>query len=218
MLSAGRRLIHSFALFVQLFDMEERLMLRYTLLTLTFASAFFGCGTSSTKSTDEKKPATRETKPEEDSDATKKPAVSASRIAEGKYFVSAASVEAFDNLGNKLDPQTLQITGEYTWVVRPLGEEKYEVTATGSAKFSNSNTILVEINCRGAQDVYTFTLLNSNVLRDVKVIESGCPQGLKDVSSMQMSLEPLGSSAFVYTVAQQSGGGRVIETYTFRKS
>jgi hypothetical protein len=142
---------------------------------------------------------------------------SSARLGEGKYFISAGTVEAFDNAGNKIDPQTLQITGDYTWIVKSLGSEKYEVTATGSAKISSSNQVIAEVNCKGAQDVFAFTLLTSNALRELAIIESGCPQGIKAVGSQQMSINPVSDSTFVYTVASQEEGARVIESYTFRK-
>lgn len=145
------------------------------------------------------------------------PTPASTGIVSGKYFMTAGTVEAFDDAGNKLDPQQLQITGDYFWIVEDLGEKKLEVTASGSAKISNSNAVLTEINCRGAQDVYVFDVTASGALRNFQITESGCPQSLQGSAAQQRSLAKLGNDAFGYTIVNQAEGVRMIETYTFKK-
>lgn len=137
-------------------------------------------------------------------------------VADGKFYLSAGSVEAFDNQGNKLDPQTLQITGDYTWSVEFLGENKYQITATGSTKINSQNQILAEVNCKGAQDIYVFELTESKAVRNLRTLESGCPGTFKPTASMQMTFEPLTEKSFIYNVTTQSDGLRIIESYTFK--
>lgn len=150
-------------------------------------------------------------------DPKKDAAAAQPRLSEGKYFLRAAMAEGFNNQGVKIDPQSVQVTGEYTWTVEALGGEAYQVTATGNAKFSLNNEILFEVNCTGAQDVYTFELTSSNTLRSLRPVELGCPQGLRPVSAQQVSIQIQGKNSFAYIVASQGEGGRSIETYTFSK-
>jgi hypothetical protein len=90
-------------------------------------------------------------------------------IDDGKYYLSAGVVEAFDNQGNKLDPQTLQISGDFYWDMSYLQEGRYQVIASGAVKVSTENEIIAEVNCRGARDVYIFELREGNMVRNLHV-------------------------------------------------
>ena len=184
-----------------------------------FAAALSGCG--SDKQSDPAPapaPASKGDKGTADGDGKKsQPAAGAARLSPGKYFLSAGSVEAFDSQGNKVDPQTLQVTGEYTWTLEAIGGESYQLTETGAAKISNSNQVLAEFNCRGARNVYTFELTSANAVRGLKQLEAGCPVAASGVSARQFTLEPLGANAIQYVEAQQNAGVRAIVTLTFQK-
>lgn len=170
-----------------------------------------GCGGSTSSDDDAPAPAPAPQQQEEQGP------VDVPLIEDGKYYLSAGVVEAFDSQGNKLDPQTLQITGDYFWDMLYLKEGRYQITASGSTKISTENEILAEVNCVGARDVYIFELKEGNAIRNFRIQESGCPGNLKPVSSMQMSFEPLTSSSFIYTVTNTADGTRVVESFTFRK-
>lgn len=150
-------------------------------------------------------------------DEEKTPPVDTSHIADGKYYLSAGTVEGFDTEGDKVGPHALQVTGDYFWIIKHIEGQKYEVTATGSAKISNSNNVVADLNCKGAQDVYVFDWTESGALRNLRQTETGCPQGLQSASAQQMSVERLSNNSFTYTVVTQEDGNRVIETYTFKK-
>lgn len=151
-------------------------------------------------------------------DGTRKEAeTTGARLSEGKYYLTAGTVEYLDNAGNKMDPQPIQITGEYTWTIDPQGAEQYVVSSTGSAKLSFQNNILMEVNCNGARDIYSFSLTSSNDVRELKPVQLGCPQGGVGTTARQMMINPLGKKSFVYTEAAQDGGARAIVMLTFTK-
>lgn len=138
-------------------------------------------------------------------------------IEDGKYYLSSGSYEGSDTAGNKIDPQTLQIAGDYYWEMKHQSDDRYEVTATGRAKLSSDNNILAEVNCAGSQDVYSFEMISSGSLRNFAQLEAGCPQAAKLTSSQQMSIRSLNANAFEYTVVTQNDGVRIVETFVFRK-
>ena len=156
-------------------------------------------------------------KPTEPQPTAPHPTVDDKSLVDGKYYLSAATLEASDAAGNSVPTQPLQVSGDYFWIAKHLDGTKYEMTMTGAAKISSSNELQVEINCKGAQDVYTFDWQESGALRNIHQTESGCPQGLQASDSQQMSIERLGPSGFAYTVVSNKDGTRLVETYTFKK-
>ncbi|MCA2960268.1 MAG: hypothetical protein IOD12_08445 [Silvanigrellales bacterium] len=190
-----------------------------TTLCLSSVVALNGCGSDSSSNKDKAEtPAPAPAKSGSGDGSKKEAEAEAGRLSNGKYYLKAHSFEAFNNEGVKLDPQTSQVIGDYIWMLESTGGESYQLTMTGSVKLSNSNIVLAEFNCRGAQDVYTFEVTTSNALRNIKQVESGCPVGAKDFGSQQMQMEMAGKNSLVYTVASQTQDGvRVIETYTFSK-
>lgn len=139
-------------------------------------------------------------------------------IAAGTYTLSSGSVSYSNNVGAMMDPQTMQIVGDYTWTIESKGNNKYVVTQTGFTKATNSNFVDSVIDCRGAQDVLQFELTKTHAVRDVVQISSGCPQGLNLASSAnQWSVRSLNNDVFVVTLVAQGGGEKYVYTLTFQK-
>jgi hypothetical protein len=88
---------------------------------------------------------------------------------------------------------------------------------TGNAKLSLNNTVVLEVNCTGAQDVYSWEVTSSSALRNVQVLEATCPTSTSFDSAVQRQMAPVGKNAFRFTVAENTDGARAITTYTFMK-
>jgi len=141
----------------------------------------------------------------------------ASKIGPGKYYLKAGTVEYFDTVGNQLAPQQMQITGDYFWIIEPQGGELYKASMTGVAKASLNNTTILDVNCKGAQDVYSFEITPTSALRNLKLLESGCPTTAQLDSAQQRQIEAVGKDSFIFTIAESEGGARAIVQYTFTK-
>ena len=138
-------------------------------------------------------------------------------LSNGKYFLGSATIEGFDTAGNRLNTVTLQVTGQYSWTMTSLGGERYELIATGNAKLLSNNQVAAEFICSGSRDVAQFQLTGANAVSDLRVTESGCPQGLGDAVASQMTIEALSSSTFVLTHVEIGNGTRIVSTFTFNK-
>jgi len=171
---------------------------------LTLSLTLAACGGA-----EEKKPAEPSLEPQQ--------TLASHQIEAGNYYLSAANLEAFGTDGSKIDPQNLQVAGTYTWAVESLGSDRYRATATGSVKLSNSNQTVAELNCRGSQDVFTFEVTSSKAVRNFKMVEAGCPQGVSSVATRQLTIESFDKSTFSLTIVTQEDGWRVIEEYIFKK-
>lgn len=139
------------------------------------------------------------------------------KIKDGRYYLSAATWEASDTAGNAIVPQTLQVVGDYMWTVEHQGANKYRVTATGAVKFNLDNEYLTQLNCKGARDVVSFELTESNEVRGLTIIESTCPQGLKPGVTSQYSINVIDQHAFQFFSAETAEGVRGLLTVTFKK-
>jgi hypothetical protein len=201
----------------------EVVMKAYVLYSCLFASVFaVSCGSDSGSSSSDKPNVEGQKEKEGNKDgksggAQKDANAQAARLAEGKYFMSAGTVEYFDNTGVTLDPQPLQVTGDVNWTVEPQGGEVYQVTMTGSGKVTFQNNVILDIRCTGASDLYSFTLSATNDVRDLTPVQLGCPQGGNSTAARQLSIKPLGQKSFVYTIVEQAQGQRAVVSLTFKQ-
>ena len=139
-------------------------------------------------------------------------------LAGGTYTLSSGSVSYTNNLGILMDPQILQVVGEYTWAIESKGNDKYVVTQTGYTKLNNSNFVGSAIDCRGAQDVVQFEITKSHTVQNIVQLESGCPQGLNLASAAnQWTIKSIDENAFVVTLVSQGSGEKYVYTLTFKK-
>ena len=193
-------------------------------LVLALALMMSGCGTkesSAPKPQGEAGPQQEKSEQEKNKEKEKgkeTEKTDPSRMADGKYFLSAVNVEAYNEAGAKLDTTQLTVSGDYYWFLKFIGESKYEVTATGAAKISNTNRVLLEINCRGAQDKFVFSVTESGALRDLTQTETGCPQGATGTASVQRQFLRVGPQIFKFLVTTANNGAREIDEFVFTKS
>lgn len=139
-----------------------------------------------------------------------------SGLSDGTYFLGAATVEGTNADGSRLDRQTLQVVGEYSWKTKQLGGNKYRLTATGTAKLLLNNQLVTEFICSGARDVTQFKLASGRVT-NMRVLESGCPAGFNVEGAQQMTVEKVDNDAFIFNFVETGDGARYFVTFTFNK-
>ena len=139
------------------------------------------------------------------------------QLAAGEYRLSSSSYEGPDGQGGQIARTTLQVTGDYLWDVATGENNSYTVTATGAADVSLNNTRIFAFNCRGARDVVSFEITTAKSIKNLRQIETGCPQGIQFSGTLQMSAESINKDSFEYTLVGQSNGERAIMSFTFSK-
>jgi hypothetical protein len=137
---------------------------------------------------------------------------------DGRYHLSAVTVEATDTEGNIIETSPIQVLGQsYFWTFKSLGDNEYEITATGSTSFTSNNQTFLEWKCNEARDVFVFEMSEENTIRNLRMLESGCPQGFLVNNATQLSLETIAVGAFQFNLLTQGNGIRSVERFTFRQ-